>query len=113
MIPIVKKRKQVTIPNPYNIGSIDRSLRFIIGGVLMGSLFYLTPAAVVSVAGTELMLMKFLPLISIYPLLTAWLGWDPIYHLLRINSSTRIQKDVCADIVDQVKEAAGKEIHSS
>lgn len=113
MIPIEKKRKQVTIPNPYNIASIDRSLRFVIGGVLLGSIFYLTPTAVWSVAGTELMLMKILPLISIYPLLTAWLGWDPVYHLLRINSSTRIQKDVCADIVDQVKIATHKESHSS
>ena len=112
MKSIAKKRKQATIPNPYNIGFIDRSLRFILGGVLLGSAFYLTPAAVVSIAGYDMMLMKLLPIVSIYPLLTAWLGWDPLYHLARINSSTRIQGDVCADIVDQVKAATHTESHS-
>jgi len=97
------KRKQVTIPNPYNIGSIDRSFRFIAGGILLGSVFYLSPAALLTIGGYELMLIKVLPIISIYPLGTAWLGWDPFYHLLHINSSTRIRKDICADIVDQIK----------
>ena len=105
MIPIEKKRKQVTIPNPYNIGSIDRSIRFIIGGVLMGSIFYLTPTAVWSVAGTELMLMKFLPLISIYPLITAWLGWDPIYELFNTTSETRFKSDVCNGLLQQARAA--------
>ena len=104
-----EKRKQVTIPNPYNIASIDRSLRFIIGGILFGSVFYLSPAAVVSIGTYEFTLMKLLPIISIYPLGTAWLGWDPVYHLLRINSSTRAKRDICADIVDQVKVATHKE----
>lgn len=112
MKSIAKKRKQVTIPNPYNIGFIDRSMRFVLGGVLLGSVFYLTPGAIVSVMGTEVMLMKLLPIVSIYPLLTAWLGWDPFYHLFRIKSSTSIERDVCADIVDQVKVATHKESHS-
>lgn len=109
MQSIDEKRKQVTIPNPYNIASIDRSLRFIVGGILLGSVFYLSPEAVLSVGSYELMLIKLLPIISVYPLGTAWLGWDPIYHLFHINSSTRVQRDICADIVDQVKVATHKE----
>ena len=105
MKSVTEKRKRITIPNPYNIGFIDRSLRFIVGGVLLGSMFYLTPAAMVSIFGYEIMLMKLLPIVSIYPLLTAWFGWDPIYHIARINSSTRVKGDICADIVDQVKAA--------
>ena len=102
----VKKRKRITIPNPYNIGFIDRSLRFVIGGVLLGSMFYLSPAATISIFGSEMMLMKLLPIVGIYPLLTAWFGWDPVYHVARIKSCTSIKGDVCADIVDQVKAAA-------
>lgn len=101
----VKKRKHRTIPNPYNIGFIDRSLRFVIGGVFVGSVFYLAPAATISILGSEMMLMKLLPIVSIYPLLTAWFGWDPVYHIARIKSCTNIKGDVCADIVDQVKAA--------
>ena len=112
MKSIENKRKHVTIPNPYNIGSIDRSLRFVIGGILLGSVFYLTSAELFSVGGYELMLIKLLPILSIYPLGTAWLGWDPIYHLLHIKSSTRLRGDICADIVDQVKVATHKESHS-
>ncbi len=105
MESVTEKRKRITIPNPYNIGFIDRSSRFVIGGILFGSIFYLSPAAMVSIFGFEVMLMKLLPIISIYPLLTAWIGWDPFYHLANISSSMRIREDVCGDIVDQVKAA--------
>jgi hypothetical protein len=105
MESVTEKRKRVVIPNPYNIGFIDRSLRFVIGGILLGSVFYLSPLATVTIFGVEMMLMKVLPIISIYPLLTAWIGWDPFYHLAKIKSSMRIREDVCADIVDQVKAA--------
>ncbi|WP_455366014.1 YgaP family membrane protein [Kaarinaea lacus] len=105
MESVTEKRKHTTIPNPYNIGFIDRSLRFIIGGILFGSIFYLSPSAMVSIAGFEMMLVKLLPIVSIYPLLTAWVGWDPFYHLANISSSMPIKEDVCADIVDQVKTA--------
>ena len=105
MESVTEKRKIITIPNPYNIGFIDRSLRFVIGGVLFGSIFYLSPSTMVNIFGSEVMLLKLLPIISIYPLLTAWVGWDPVYHIAHIRSSTRIKGDVCADIVDQVKAA--------
>ena len=105
MIHVARKRKQKTIPNPYNIGFIDRSLRFIVGGVMLGSVFYLPSAAMISIYGYEIMLFKLLTLLSLYPLLTAWIGHDPIYHLLSINSATKLKEDKCGDIVDQVKAA--------
>ena len=103
MESVAKKRNRTKIPNPYNIGFIDRSVRFIVGGALLGSVFYLTPEAMASVFSYEIMLIKLLPIVSIYPLLTAWFGWDPFYHLAKIKSSMPIREDVCADIVDQVK----------
>jgi hypothetical protein len=100
---VARKRKQKTIPNPYNIGFIDRSIRFLIGGVMLGSVFYLTPAAVVSILGYDVMLMKLLSFLSLYPLLTAWLGWDPIYEAMSFDSATQLKEDISADIVDQMK----------
>ena len=105
MLHVARKRKQKTMPNPYNMGFIDRSLRFFVGGMMLGSIFYLSPSIMASLFGFEIMLMKLLALLSIYPLLTAWIGWDPIYHVLSINSATKIREDICGDIVDQVKTA--------
>lgn len=114
MTRVATERKQKTkkhkldkqkIPNPYNIGFLDRSLRFIVGGAMLGSVIYLSPSVVVSIFGYELMLLKVLALFSLYPLLTAWIGRDPIYHLLSINSATKLKEDKCGDIVDQVKTA--------
>jgi len=105
MTAIAKKHKHKTAPNPYNIGFFDRSLRFIVGGMMLGSVFYLTPAATFSVFGVEIVTMKVLALLSIYPLATAWIGHDPIFNLFSVNSETRFKEDKCANIVDQVKTA--------
>ena len=105
MLQVARKRKQKTIPNPYNIGFIDRLLRFVVGGLMLGSVFYLSPTVVVGMFGFEIMLMKLFALLSIYPLLTAWLGWDPILNAMSINSATKLQEDTCNNIVDQVKTA--------
>ena len=99
------KEKRKRIPNPYNVGFIDRSLRFTVGGILLGSVFYLTPAVTVSIFGVEFVLMKLLALVSLYPLLTAWMGWDPIFHALSVRSCTNMSEDKCGDIVDQIKTA--------
>ena len=93
------------IPNPYNIGFLDRSLRFVIGGAMLGSVLTLSPTVVISVFGYEIMLLKVLTFLSLYPLLTAWIGRDPIYHMLSIDSATKLKEDKCGDIVDQVKTA--------
>lgn len=89
--------------SPYNIGTIDRAIRYILGAVLVGSVFYLNPEYSFSLAGLEIKLYKIFPLIGIYPAITAWLGWDPIYQLARINSSTQLRRDVCGSLVKQAK----------
>ena len=105
MIRVARKRKQKTIPNPYNIGFIDRSLRYIVGGIMLGSVFYLSTETTVTLMGYEIVLMKLLALLSIYPLVTAWYGRDPVYHALSIKSDTNLKEDKCSDIVDQIKTA--------
>jgi hypothetical protein len=91
--------------NPYNIGSIDRALRYFIGGVLVGSVFYVNTGTMASVFGFEFALIKILPLIGIYPAITAWLGWDPVYALFNIRSASRLKYDVCDSLVEQTKAA--------
>ena len=91
--------------HPYNIGSIDRGLRFFIGGVLVGSVFYLSAEQTFSLFGIEFALIKILPLIGIYPAITAWLGWDPLYAILNITSESRLKSDICDSLVEQTKAA--------
>lgn len=89
--------------SPYNVGTIDRMIRYSISAALIGSVFYLNPAYAFSLGGMEIKLYKILPLIGIYPAITAWLGWDPIYHIARIKSCTKMRGDVCGSLVKQAK----------
>jgi hypothetical protein len=98
-----QQAKHNALRNPYNIGTLDRFLRFTLGAALIGSVFYISPESVLSLAGIELKLYKLLPLIGIYPAVTAWMGWDPLYHAARIKSCTALRADVCANLVTQTK----------
>jgi hypothetical protein len=98
-----RQAKNNALRNPYNIGTLDRFLRFTLGAALIGSVFYISPESVLSLAGIELKLYKLLPLIGIYPAVTAWMGWDPLYHAARIKSCTALRADVCANLVTQTK----------
>jgi len=70
----------MTGTNMNNIGGVERVIRLFIGCALIGSVM-LTPAPF-----HYLILM---PLIGIYPCLTAIVGWDPAYYVFGINK-TRI-----------------------
>ena len=59
-----------------NIHMIERVLRLFVGCSLIGSVLF------VQVPFDYLIL---LPLIGIYPCLTAIVGWDPIYYVLDIE----------------------------
>ena len=59
-----------------NLNGIERVLRLFVGCALIGSVM-LSPFTF-----EYLVLM---PLIGIYPCLTAILGWDPIYFALDVN----------------------------
>jgi hypothetical protein len=100
---VAKQFRAISLPNPYNVGTIDRAIRFVIGGVLIGSVFFVNPASILTFQGLDIALYKLLPLIGIYPALTAWLGWDPVYNIFNIRSCTGLKSDVCDDIVEQTK----------
>jgi hypothetical protein len=89
-----------------NMGLIDRMLRFVIGGVLLGSV-----AGYLQAMGTAMLdWHAYLGLISIYPFITAILGWDPIYHLFHAKSCSLSLDDrnQCGTFPYEVEAAMGK-----
>jgi len=61
-----------------NISGIERVVRLFIGSALIGSVM-LTPA--------PFHFLILMPLIGIYPCLTAIVGWDPVYYVFGINKA--------------------------
>jgi len=59
-----------------NVGSVDRIIRVIIGIVLLSLLFFLDGSA------------RWLGLIGIVPLLTAFISFCPLYTILGINTKS-------------------------
>ncbi len=64
-----------------NLGNIERVFRLFMGCSLIGSVLF------VPVPFDYLVL---LPLVGIYPCLTAIVGWDPVYYVFGINQ-TRLE----------------------
>ena len=60
----------------YNIGLADRSVRFIVGFALLGA-----GAIGMTLTPTITTLEAVAVIVSIYPLMTSMLGWDPFYSL--------------------------------
>ena len=80
-------RAEKVRPENENIGLIDRVVRLAVGSALLGfGLFHLTmtPDMVMSAGAQQLLVFGIA--ISVYPLLTAVLGVDPIYHHFGIRS---------------------------
>jgi hypothetical protein len=77
-----------------NIHMIERVLRLFFGCSLIGSVFFMP------IPFDYLIL---LPLIGIYPCLTAIVGWDPLYYVLDIE-----QKDIERLIDERLEEKFGR-----
>ena len=70
------EERQMTGTSLNNLNGIERVLRLTLGCALIGSVL-LSPLSF-----EYLVLM---PLIGIYPCLTALVGWDPVYYVFGIN----------------------------
>lgn len=64
-----------------NVNAFERALRLFAGCSLIGSVFFLT-------APFDYLIL--LPLLGIYPCLTAIVGWDPLYYVLGLNQSNLV-----------------------
>lgn len=58
----------------HNLGTADRVIRIVIGIVLLGLIFVLDSPA------------RWIGLIGIIPLMTALMGWCPLYTLLGVRT---------------------------
>lgn len=85
-----------------NIGLVDRMIRFVGGGALMafGILkIVLTGHDVISAAAI---------LLAVYPLMTTFVGWDPIYQLFRGRScSLEGGRNQCGTLPYEIDAALG------
>jgi hypothetical protein len=86
----------------HNIGLIDRVARFVCGGTLLFA------GAVSSVAsGRTEDWQAALMLLAIYPLMTAIIGWDPLYQIMHVRTGTDTGKNVTGTFPFQLDAALG------
>lgn len=85
-----------------NMGWLDRALRFLIGIALI--VYVLMIVSNNSTLGNYI----YLPIIAIYPLMTAILGWDPLYHLGHVRSCQTDGHNACGSFPYEVASAVGK-----
>ncbi len=86
----------------HNIGLIDRAGRFFLGGAL---LFLGVIAAVI--AGSIQVWHAVAVLVSIYPLMTCMMGWDPVYQLLNWRTGSEDGRNVTGTLPYQLDAAVG------
>jgi len=85
-----------------NIGITDRLARFFIGGGMLGVGAYYELTIGPNFFDVGLMLL------SIYPLMTTLMGWDPVYQILGAKScSIEGGRNVCGTFPYEVDAALG------
>lgn len=100
----------VTLPNNsssvvQNMGLVDRAARFLIGGALVGvALDYYEMKHPPIGPGLQLLMVG----ISVYPLMTAMIGWDPFYALFHVRSCSGSGRNQCGTLPYQVKAMIGR-----
>lgn len=102
------KRVREAIGVVENISVLDRVVRLLIGMALVAGL-----VVQIRLSMTQPELAKALTwetyaaLASFYPLLTAMLGWDPIYALFHARSCGTSERNRCGTVGYQVEAALG------
>jgi len=88
-----------------NIGFVDRTVRFVIGAVLLGTvvLYYEMEHPMLTVFGQVLAVI-----IALYPLWTCSVGWDPLYALAGLRSGSDSGRNQLGTFPYQVKAAFGR-----
>ncbi len=87
-----------------NMGLVDRVLRFSGGALIVGAivLYY-----EMEHAWLPMPVMVYATAISLYPILTGLLGWDPFYGLFSIRSCGEAGRNQCGSFPYQVKAMMG------
>ncbi|MEK7322428.1 MAG: DUF2892 domain-containing protein [Pseudomonadota bacterium] len=85
-----------------NMGAIDRGLRLLFGFLL------LVPIFVIIETIEPPTWQWFTTLVSFYLLLTAMVGWDPVYAMLNRKTCGTSDKNRCGTLGYEIKAAAGE-----
>ena len=107
----IESNKQVDIA--HNLGWKDRMARFTLGGILLGVgvatiVVFNRPEWIVE--GQQVPSWAYyVSLVSIYPFLTAMLGWDPVYRLIGYRSCGNSPDNPCGSLPYEVDAAMGHE----
>lgn len=106
VIVMIIKSDKVTASQ--NLGLIDRALRFAIGtAVLVGGVVFLNEASALLAQSAGITVFILL-MASIYPLLTALVGVDPLYSIARIRSCSDSGRNQCGTFPYQIMAMMGK-----
>lgn len=89
----------LTIEQYHNVGVFDRVVRFVLGSAMIASVFLVKLESAVALGGA-LEWWTIMPLLSIYPMATAFLGWDPLYDHFNVSTDTSV-----TDQLEQLREA--------
>lgn len=87
-----------------NMGWLDRVLRCALGLGLIAAVLVLAQSS------EEIGGYSYLLIISIYPLMTAILGWDPLYHAGRVRSCDSSGRNQCGTFPFEIESAMGKKL---
>lgn len=93
-------RVKGNIQDPHNIGLIDRAVRFFAGGALL----FVGVISAVTADGIQVW-QAVLVLVSIYPLMTCMMGWDPVYQIIGVRTGSDSGRNVTGTLPYQVDAA--------
>jgi hypothetical protein len=99
MIDRVRKAMGV----PQNLGWLDRVIRVVVGFLLLG-----VPAVMLSVQTSMATWHNYVMIVSVYPFLTAILGWDPLYYIFGAKTCGTSERNPCGTFPYEVDAALGR-----
>ncbi len=85
-----------------NTGLFDRLFRVLIGVLMLGGALYHLMTYNVSISWHA-----YVALLSVYPLMTGMLGWDPFYSAGRMKTCGLSEKNQCGTLPYQIDAAMG------
>lgn len=86
-----------------NLSWVDRSVRFVIGLALL-----FVPMLMLTMSSQEASWHIGAFIVSFYPILTALIGWDPVYQLFKVRSCGDSKENSCGTFPFQVASAMHK-----
>jgi hypothetical protein len=84
-----------------NLNIVDRFLRIVLGAPLLAMVI------ITLREGDSFGWHAYLMLVAIYPLMTAIMGWDPVYSMVRIRSCNKMGRLACGTFPYQLDAVFG------